>query len=149
MIKSLKYIALIILLTQLSNCAFDQTIEYRVDSDLLKYVNGFYTEASIRGITLQKTNLDIYLDSANKKVNVFDPGISFRIGHQKIVAIDYFFLTHSDSISNEIVIYHELGHSLLGLPHSSDKKSLMYSTGTSYLYYKLNKAEILDNLFNH
>lgn len=146
--KNLPFFIFIGFLQSCSLNSFDQDIEYRVNPELKPYVDLFYEEAEKRGIKLQRVNLYMNLDSSDKVVNPFKSGASFIQGSQKTVLIDtYSFQTNTD-IQNEVLVFHELGHTLLNKSHDDSGIGIM----NTYLIsndsiYKKNRDAFLKHLF--
>ena len=154
--KKLIFIALAILL---SGCfsAFDQTIEYRVDPRVVQFVDRFYTEAEARGVVIERYNLIVIVQPHNtgRFVDQNDPtaeivGLSIRQGEQRIVFIDERYVEFKDRVdlNLEQLVFHELGHALLGKHHDENSFSVMNTDFNIEFYYKENiRKEVLDNLF--
>ncbi len=95
---------------------------YEIDPSFELQVNRFYDEAAARGIILSKDNLIVRFG---------DPGESFLCGscntidtrsnRQKIVTINDQNVCWSNTPDKEALIFHELGHCLLGRRHFNDK----------------------------
>lgn len=67
------------------------------------------------------------------------PMVYFQIIVKKNYKFDYFELKG--------IIYHELGHCVLGLKHSQDENSIMYSYSQSPRFYKKNWDFLVNQLF--
>lgn len=146
--KNLPFFIFISFLQSCSLNSFDQQVEYRVDPLLKPYVDLFYEEADKRGIELQRVNLYMKLDSRNKVVDPFRSGASFIQGSQKTVLIDtYSFETNTD-VQNEVLIFHELGHTLLNKSHDDSEIGIMntYLISNDFIY-KENRDIFLKHLF--
>jgi hypothetical protein len=141
-------------------CAFDQTIEYRIDTLLSGYMESFYKEASARNYKVDKFNLIIELkDGLSKNENAW--GLSKKIGDQRIIYIDTEFYNdytngnHRNRI--EAIVFHEMGHSIINRRHTTKQNSLMNpdNLGSGSLYEKsfgkidsVYREQLLDELFN-
>jgi len=119
-----------------SGCAFDQTIEYRIAPDLQKHVDQFYQEAQSRGIDLKHKNLIVEWGS------IWDDGRmghSHKKGSQRIVTIDISFKAETET-HKEVIIFHELGHALLGLNHTT---GIMSEHPGFTIYEKLDSGKVI------
>lgn len=135
----------ILALIALSACEFDSTIYYWVDPDAKQYVDKFYLEAEQRGVILQKTNLSVSFFNLNKF------GETDSRSKEILVRIDSDLLnTYGKEYSTEIevIVFHELGHALLGRPHFDGALAVM-NTSPCINCYKddaLKRSRLLDDL---
>jgi hypothetical protein len=160
MIKLTKMKKILFLSIIVQACAFDQTIEYRIDPLLLGYMESFYKEASARNYKIDKFNLIVGLKYGLSK-NENSWGLSKKIGDQRIIYIDTEFYNdytkgnHRNRI--EAIVFHEMGHSIINRRHTTKQNSLMnpdnLSSGSLYekSFGKVDsvyREQLLDELFN-
>ena len=111
---------------------------YSVPAEFVAHVNSFQTEAATRGINITLNNLIIEYDSsmplsdcARANVISADPRI------QKKISINPNIVCWNSNLELETLIYHELGHCILGREHLSallsngDPKSIMEENNIS------------------
>lgn len=111
---------------------------YNVPAEFVANVKSFQAEAAARGINITINNLIIEYDSRLPiyqcaKANVIsdDPRI------QKKISINPNIVCWNNSQEQETLIYHELGHCILGRAHesallpNSDPKSIMVENNIS------------------
>lgn len=112
-------ISIVCLLFAAACTEFDVSPEYRVDLRLQPYVDAFFEEASAKGVRLEKTNLIARFKDigANNGWSRTDKG-------QHIVEFSP-YLVEGNDLRLKIVVFHELGHSLLGRGHIDSRKSIM------------------------
>lgn len=143
-------IKLFILALLLSSC-IDFTTEYKIDPVLEKYVNKFFAEGEKRGDTIPKENLIVKIfDNLDDEEGVW--GKSKRSGFQRIVLIDREYVEFNEQngnpVRNEAVIFHELGHALLGRKHTDKYESIMNINSCYSTHCYTGQKEILDELFS-
>lgn len=143
----------IIVLIILTGCSLFEQPHWDIDPDLEYWVNKFYFEAELRGKIIQKNYLTVSL--SNKYM---DEAGQSKKGRHLVYISSSFYYTHmirnnskSDSLAMEFVLFHELGHALLGNGHS-DPYSIMNQCCTTYdKYTKENEVEfrkdMIDKLF--
>ena len=118
------FLALII-----SSCAFDPTIEYKVDDELESIVDDFFQEASIRGWIIEKKNLIVRLD------DIKEHGLCYcnNEKEQKTIVINRKVVNENINVSDihynfvRLIVFHELGH-WIGMNHRGPQKSIMNSS---------------------
>lgn len=115
----MKNLVIIISLLTLTSCIdFDQTVEYSVDPALEVYIESFFNEAQLRGIDIPHENLIVEFGVTDHT------GLSHKRGNQRIITIDPAYKTKIYQ-HVELVVYHEMGHALLGLRHIEDHDAIM------------------------
>jgi hypothetical protein len=95
-----------------------ENVEYRVDAELVPYVDKFFEEASLRGVHLDKYNLRVMIRPDDELIGA--SGRSETMGRQRVVSIrqDAFDIWTSrcpEALEN--LVFHELGHALLYRDH--------------------------------
>ena len=140
--KTFCYVALILVLISCKKDSVDVEVQYAISPEFTVYVNKFYEEAASRGITIAKENLIVkanlnlgQTDICGKcKQNAQYPTL------QRTVEINTESLACWKSMpenNREALVFHELGHCLLGrLLHKDDlfndgsPKSIMISSNS-------------------
>jgi predicted DNA binding CopG/RHH family protein len=157
--------AVVIALVSVTSCKKDTEPAVQdlsgVEEQFKQYVLRFVAEAKARNITVDISRLNIKSVSQRISVNgVSYCGYTFSAlpadVNIQIAAINGCWSDLSDA-SKEILIFHELGHGLLGRSHddtllpSGLRKTLMYPTTQFYMYTEFTPAlrsYYLDELFN-
>jgi hypothetical protein len=123
----------------IAGCARDvqynaEGFEYRIDPRLQFYVDDFYKEAEKRKVFLKKENLIVEIVDIPDELNAIGLG-TIRASGQRIVQIDnmYFELNKYHYYSMEMLMFHELGHTLLKRPHNNHY-SVMNTLAPKYIY---------------
>ncbi len=150
---NMKYGTLLCFILLITACS--QEVEYQIDSAFDIYVSNFEYEASIRERNLDVASLEIsiyFSDIPNS--HVLGQCLSFSDASHEVVidSLEWFTL---DELEKEYLIFHELGHCVLGRGHddSSDNQgrciSLMQSGegACQKRYNDTNRTTILDELF--
>jgi hypothetical protein len=151
----MKKIALFFSLVVALSCSKDDDTKPDVASDFQPYLERFKSEASARNVNLNYDKLKIeFVDQASLP-NYCGWG-DFSPPHVRIVQSDGCWNTRSDA-DKEILIFHELGHSMLQRQHfndtlpNGDYKSMMFD-GRQFGIYIATTPErrqyYLDELFN-
>jgi hypothetical protein len=140
---------------------------YKVPAELSQYIESFISEAATRGHSIQKNNLIMQFSTGNDgslcascNSTSLDPGI------QKIISIYNVNPCWFNDQELETLIFHELGHCILGRIHTTDTlpngeaKSIMtpnnislyspcsYPLGNQPCDHSYKRAYYLDELFN-
>ncbi len=148
----MKNAILLSLILALSSCSFhlDPTIEYRYDPEFEAIMSSFYKEAEARGIIIEKINLNVALDNSNRVVDAFSPGVSRREGIQRVIVIDNYTFSVQDEWQNEVMVFHELGHSLLERKHIDSYQSIMNTIPKLHMYRNdsTKREEMLNEFFS-
>ncbi len=138
----------IIITTLLSSCNEEENTDPVINSELQEYVDQFVTEAEERGVEISLDNLVVQFGSLEELCG-------FGRSSPPVVTIDPDCWVGLPSVPKEILMYHELGHALLGRSHTSEKlpngdwASMMYEDPTIlYNEYTIEKrAYYSDELF--
>jgi len=128
---------------------------YNVDERLWPYFESFEKEAALRNISIDLNEKEI----TGEIKNIPEEGVAgtCRYGlHIHHVTIDISVWNRSSSAIREMIIYHELGHCVLGRGHKETSNnngvclSIMNSGTTScnVAYNTRNKAYYIDELFS-
>lgn len=129
--------SVIIIIT--ASCGFDPS-EYWIQPELKVYVDNFYQEAAIRGVSLRTEYLTVSITNLN--------GTFARTLDNRSVHINSKLFKDRTEYSEfvEFILFHELGHALLKRDHTKNLKSLMHESPCVNCYMD-NRAEFLDELF--
>ncbi len=142
----------------LSGCGKHEEKIHQVDQELATYLDRFVQEAKIRGVTIPTDNIimeftdRVLIDG----IDYCGQSISGSTPHVQIVQSDICWKTTTD-MNKEILVFHELGHALLGRVHDNStlsnglQKTIMISTLLVGLYTKFTpqlRKYYLDELFN-
>jgi hypothetical protein len=125
---------LIVLLLCLGGCSREDNFKpvYNVPAEFQPIIESFIHEASARGLSLEISNLIITYDENPESVYCGKCN-SNALGTdvQKIISVNSTIQCWDNSIEQETLIFHELGHCILGRLHTSeqlpngDPKSIM------------------------
>lgn len=135
------------ILPVLFGCTLTDEIHFEVDPTLKIYVNNFYSQAEKHGFIFQKDNLSIGLwDLQNGKDGAY--GMTYDQGNSyRLIKIDRKFVYDQlatfnlpDGIKDsthfyfiEYVVFHELGHAILGRKHIGNDKLTIMTNDNWYL----------------
>lgn len=126
---------------------FDIHPEFHIAKDAKLFVDQFFQEAAKRNIILTKDNLIVVMDNTNNHgVDAFKPGTFFHQGVQKVILLDQWTFDIQKSNENKLIVFHELGHALLNLPHDDTHKCIMNTSPDISLLEKDQEA-FIDDLF--
>lgn len=125
---------------------------YYVAPELKVFVDRFYSEASVRGITIGKENVEVLIGDIKSSNSV-----EGRSTESNVVIDKKFYesnIGHSwndkfDSLDVEYVVFHELGHYLLHRDHEN-KFTIMTPDGTykgDYQSDSIKRKLLIDELF--
>lgn len=125
---------------------------FNVTADLLPYVDSFLREWRARKGNVVITDLiadfdDIEQDPSSKKT-ILGICTTGRL-MSPTVTIDPTHWKRLSALKRESLMYHELGHCVLGRPHVEDIDSYMNSSVISDSIVKSKKSELLDELFDN
>lgn len=143
--KALLIILFAWLLQALMGCQEPFGHEYAIDEELEPYVEDFHHEAELRGWNLPRMNLIMLI-----KDDLDYRGLSLNRSGQRLIYIDREYYHRAidyehNPVLIEFVVFHELGHSLLGRAHSTDRVSIMNIKNVDYS--GATREEFLDELF--
>jgi len=127
MLKNLLLFAIILLFA----CKKDKDFVYDVPQEFEPIVQRFISEAATRGHQVTINNLIIKYDLSNTSFCATSNVITSGNDVQKIISIKSLSCWQND-VQLETIIFHELGHCILGREHEitlmpkGDPKSIMY-----------------------
>jgi hypothetical protein len=97
----------------------EEPLVFRVDPELLPYLQTFYAEAELRGIEFKEENL--ILEFGTTADEICGQSTTLKGGQRKVVIIkDSNCWLDAPTQDREALVFHELGHSLLGRSHRND-----------------------------
>lgn len=130
---------------------------YSVDDELRQYFDLFETEGNSRGwnIDLEAMSVSGYIETIDERNTVGQCQTS-DMGNKRVV-IDGTFWNRYDFYEREFIVFHELGHCILGRDHddSADSanrcKSIMSSGSGGCInnYSEKTRTDYLDELFDN
>ena len=126
--------------------------EIKGPPQLLEFVERFKTEALLRNVP---ADVQLTLEFADLDKPI--AGIIVRPGNtlfglcdhdSNLIQINQRTFPDLNKVAQEILLFHELGHCIYGLPHNTKGWSIMGDGSISQVrYYMSNRAEELDELF--
>jgi len=153
--KSIYWIALTsILMLIMSNCTKQSDNE--IEAELKIHFDTFVTEAEAHDMDISLDQIDIGAYVANiEQRGTLGQCKSYSDGSKQIV-IDQSFWNSASELEREYVVFHELGHCLLGRDHDDTKDSsgkcisIMQSGdgGCDGIYNSQNRNSLLNELFD-
>ncbi|MBX2871187.1 MAG: hypothetical protein KTR30_03780 [Saprospiraceae bacterium] len=139
----------------LSACEKEQAEPSKVDEDLQPYFERFDVEARARGLDFSLEMEELEADI----LGIDQDGVLGQCHYSdqapNIVEVDDQFWARATDLEKEYVVFHELGHCVLGKDHNDDRNtdgtcsSIMQSGLTScrVTYNSSNRESYLDELF--
>ena len=124
-----------------------------VDSELTGDLTKFVAEGKLRGVTVNTSKLTMLLSKTGTKKEPYIIGTCQAANTKPLVIIDKKFYTKSSMPEREELVFHELGHCLLGRIHCNVKDkggisvSIMEPILMSVNKFSKNRKEMLDELF--
>jgi hypothetical protein len=145
--KKIYFLMIAICLVFSNSCKKDDKFVSIIDPDFQEYVDRFVTEADLRNITIDVSKLKVrYSDTLTHYCGYSAPSD---------VVIDKSCWENNTNVIRELLLFHELGHAILGRGHDNSKlpngdfKSVM-STPFVFLYTESTperRKYYLDELF--
>ncbi len=137
----------------LTACVKDKEEEVFVNEEFDYYFQRFETAAAERGLELDIEDLTAHI-SIIQEANVAGVCETAETG-ERTIRVDNVYWNNADEWEREFVIFHELGHCVLGRGHTDtqdtngDCVSIMQSglSGCRMPYNAQNREEYLDELF--
>ena len=154
----MKYIStlLYILLVIITLCGCSKQFDNDIETELQVHFDNFVVEAEANGVAISLDEIDIgaYLENIETR-GTLGQCKSYSDG-SKQVAIDLPFWNRASDLEREYVVFHELGHCILGREHSDEKDangicmSIMQSgdNDCSGIYTSENRNSLLNELFD-
>jgi hypothetical protein len=124
-----------------------------VDSALISEVNLFIIEGKLRDVDVDDKKLTMVFAKTGTKDEPNIIGTCQFVGEYPLIAIDRDYYNKAEPFEREALVFHELGHCLLGREHCSVKKdgksvSLMEPIILSNELYSVERTAIVDELFH-
>jgi len=141
-----------------TGCGEDEP-EFFIEEDLQDIFNTFAEEAASRGVVIDYESLNIMAQLRSIGVNARAGTAGFcrssENGSREVV-VDRNFWNSAGPLQQELVVYHELGHCVLGLGHTDDLDdrgnctSIMHSTVNfcEESFNSMTRSDYLDELFS-
>ncbi len=127
---------------------------YNIDPELAPHLEVFKAEAQQRGIPMNINNL---IMKFTKKFDKTETLAQCQYGLVPTIVVGLEFWRYSDLKTREQVVFHELGHCILGRDHLDDSvnlggyniipKSIMSTMLFSSTFYDHNRTYYIDELF--
>ena len=153
--KFLQCLWLFSLLLWMASCQ-KEAVELRIDDEIAPYLTTFLEEAALRGLDMEPemTNLEAYFTDI-EGAGVVGQCQTFSDGSADLL-IEKNYWRSINSMKKEFLIFHELGHCVLGRSHldTSDENGFCTSimqSGTDDCnnnYNASTRAAYLDELFD-
>ncbi len=128
-----------------------------IESELQEYFDSFSEEAQIRGVDIQFDAIEIaaYIENIERQ-GTLGQCMTYSDGSKEVI-IDENYWSRISNSEKEFLVFHELGHCVLGREHldESDNRgnciSIMQSGegGCRANFRRQNRAEYLDELFEY
>lgn len=140
-----------------SACEVEQEVIFVVEAPLQPYFDRFINEAGNRGIDVAYATSQVEA----RVGEITQPNVigqcSWDQTHQHSIVVDQDYWRGANDLQREFLIFHELGHCVLGRDHvdNSDAQGncvSMMSSGTGncrVLYTNTNRKKLLDELFTY
>ncbi len=137
-------IILSLLLLASSSCApIDPGNNYTVSPEIEPYLLSFQDEARAHGVLITFHGIDVQFGDLPA------PQVGVCYSGQLRVVVDQRVWDTYDSYRREVVIYHELGHCLLGKGHvAASTPAIMNPMLMWSSYYAAHRTELLNEFFN-
>jgi hypothetical protein len=154
-LKSLLFTFMGVSILVLNACETEIVVIPVVDSPLQAYFDRFIDEAAVRGLDVAYATSQVDATISDiKEPNVIGQ-CSWSQTHQHSITLDENYWRKANDLQREFVVFHELGHCVLGLDHvdNSDANgncTSIMTSGTSdcrVLYTNNNRVRLLDDLF--
>jgi hypothetical protein len=119
-----------------------------IHEEVRPYVESFKAEATARKVRINLKGL--HLDMADESYfrNHLRNAVGVCTPLYKLVMLRRTFWNRSDSTDREILVYHELGHCVLGLNHWQGGPDLMNPQMMDPIIYNEYRELLLDRLFS-
>lgn len=153
--KSIHF-AILLCLIIFSNQSCTSVSENEIEEELLVHFENFVEEAAINGLEISLAEIDIsaYVENIESR-GTLGQCKSYSDGSKQVV-IDQQFWNRSSDIEREYIVFHELGHCILGRDHDDSKDesgqciSIMQSGDNTCngTYTNQNRNSLLNELFN-
>ncbi len=154
-VKRLGFSFIGICLLAIYACEPETVIVTVVDTPLQMYFDRFIDEAAVRGLDVSYATYQVDAHIGE----ITEPNVigqcSWSQSHQHSITLDKQYWRSANDLQREFVVFHELGHCVLGLQHTDDSDAYgnclnIMTSGTGncrVLYTHNNRNRMLDSLF--
>jgi len=154
-LKGLLFTFMAISFLMLNACEPETVVFSVVDSPLQAYFDRFIDEAAVRGFDVSYATSQVDATISD----IPEPNVigqcSWNQTHQHSITLDRNYWSKANDLQREFVVFHELGHCVLGLEHFDDSDAYgnctsIMTSGTGdcrVLYTNNNRGRMLDDLF--
>lgn len=132
------------ILLLLSGCGKAPTADY---TGFENYVNSFLVEARSRNVTLDSSDLKIHVVTTLHAPNLAQNTVGVCSMPGQYIELLKSFWDGLNDAGKESLLYHEMGHCLMGLEHTTCENVMCEHTMNPFDYSN-NRAHYLDVLFN-
>ncbi len=157
-VRQLQLVVSFAFLLTLSSCEVDPVVNYvEVDTSLQDYYERFIDEAYVRGLDIEDATYQV-----NARIGeISEPNVigqcSWNQSHVHNILVDEDYWRTASDLQREFLMFHELGHCVLGLDHNdmADARgncgSIMSSGSGNcrVMYTYTNRKALLDELFSN
>lgn len=141
----------------ISACEEEPQIVFVVDAPLQEYYERFIYEAAIRGQDLEYATYQVDATISDIPEQNVIGQCSWSQTHSHAITIDKAYWSRANDTQKEFVVFHELGHCVLGRNHidvadvNGNCESIMTSGtgGCRVTYLHNNRNKLLDELFSN
>jgi len=139
----------------ISSCEVEPQITFIVDTPVQEYYERFIYEAAVRGLNLEYATYQVDATISDIPEHNVIGQCSWSETHQHAITLDRAYWNNASDMQREFVVFHELGHCVLGRAHvdNSDANGNCTSIMTSgagdcrIVYLQHNRDRLLDELF--
>lgn len=135
------FMRFLIILLLSSSCAWHSIQENLAQKEVTRFQNEFIRTALKKGINLTPAKIS-FVDITEQFKN---PSHGAAMCHRGEIFIDQYWWRQTTVWDKEQVVFHELGHCLLKLPHL---KGIMNTSAVPSPIYLKYKKDLLDQMFN-
>lgn len=141
---------LLVVFGLLSSCSEEDVIGINIDPELQVHLDNFVKEAAKRGLLIDYNRLGVSIVVTIEDVEDHVPGLCNRDGGTREIQIDrLFWNSQASELKREWIIFHELGHCILGLGHNDAVddmgRCVSMMNGVDYSCTQLYTTETRDN----
>lgn len=151
--SSKRFLILTLLILSTIGCGEErQPIVQEVEA--IPYLKQFETDAARYGITLTTADVSVVFVGESEMWNpatlAYSQGICTVSSSGLTIRLLKPYWNKAGIWTKRALMYHELGHCILGRRHSSSMQSLMYTSSTAVEdFFRSNESQTLDELFNN
>lgn len=139
----------------ISSCEVEPQITFIVDTPVQEYYDRFIYEAAVRGLDVEYATYQVDATISDIPEHNVIGQCSWSEGHKHAITLDRAYWNGANDMQREFVVFHELGHCVLGRAHvdNSDANgncTSIMTSGTSdcrIVYLQHTRGRLLDELF--